>query len=165
MLINDNLQQRAQALGHILLQLRATVTTAESCTGGAVAASLTAIAGSSAWFDGGFVTYSNRLKTQLLNVPTELIAQYGVVSEAVVTAMVLGACQRSQANYAISLSGVAGPDGGSEAKPVGTVCIAWGAPQQVIAQTFHFDGDRDSVREQAVMAALVGLTQHLQNTA
>ncbi|WP_053980493.1 CinA family protein [Marinagarivorans algicola] len=164
MLINNDLQQRVHTLSRALLRRQATVTTAESCTGGAVAATLTAVAGSSAWFDGGFITYSNRLKTQLLGVSTELIAQHGVVSEPVVKAMVLGACQQAQASYGISLSGIAGPDGGSALKPVGTICIAWGAPQQVIAHSFHFDGDRDNIREQAVIAALSGLTQYLHNT-
>lgn len=163
MLINKALLQKAQTIGKLLLAQQAKVTTAESCTGGAVAASITAIEGSSAWFDGGFVTYSNKMKTQLLGVPSVVIAEQGVVSEAVVKLMVIGACENTQAEYGIALSGVAGPSGGTEAQPVGTICVAWGAPKAVFAQTFYFEGSRDSVREQATAAALLGLTQYLQD--
>lgn len=162
MLINEALLKKAQALGELLNTLQARVVTAESCTGGAVAAALTAVEGSSAWFDAGFVTYSNSMKEQLLGVSPALIARYGVVSDAVVKAMVEGACHKACAHYGIAISGIAGPAGGSTTKPVGTVYIAWGNQKHVVAQAFYFKGNRDSIREQATQAALLVLTQHLQ---
>jgi nicotinamide-nucleotide amidase len=147
----------ASQLGDALQRQGAQVTTAESCTGGGIAEAITRIAGSSAWFEAGFVTYSNEQKTRLLEVPHELFSQVGAVSREVVEAMVRGAQHASGAHYGVAVSGVAGPGGGSPEKPVGTVWLAWAAGEQVIAQRFQFDGDRQAVREQSVEVALVGL--------
>jgi nicotinamide-nucleotide amidase len=137
--------------------------TAESCTGGWVAQELTALAGSSGWFDGGFVTYSNAAKARMLGVSPELIEQEGAVSEAVVRAMAEGARHRSGAHLAVSISGIAGPGGGTEFKPVGTVWFGWaceGQPTEV--QCHRLAGDRAEVRRQAVEIALQGLLRQLE---
>ena len=147
----------AAELGHALQLADAQVTTAESCTGGGIAEAITRIAGSSAWFEAGFVTYSNEQKTRQLGVPAPLFAQVGAVSREVVEAMARGAQRASGARFAVAVSGVAGPGGGSPEKPVGTVWLAWAAGDQVVAQRFQFAGDRQAVREQSVNAALVGL--------
>ena len=153
----DQLSQLAAELGQHLQALKAQVTTAESCTGGGIAEAITRIAGSSAWFEAGFVTYSNQQKTRQLNVPEPLFAQVGAVSREVVEAMVRGAQQQSGAQFAVAVSGVAGPGGGSPSKPVGTVWLAWGAGDEVSAECRYFPGDRDEVRRQTVVAALEGL--------
>ncbi|CAG0960354.1 nicotinamide-nucleotide amidase [Burkholderiales bacterium] len=151
----EDLATRARARG-----LR--LATAESCTGGMLAAAMTSLAGSSDWFERGYVTYSNTAKTAELGVPAALIESAGAVSEAVARAMALGARVRSGAAWAVALTGVAGPGGGSADKPVGTVWIAWAGPQgEVSARCFHFVGDRAAVREQAVSAALTGLIDAL----
>lgn len=164
MLINREIQLAAQALGDLLHQRSATVTTAESCTGGAIAAAITAIAGSSSWLEVGLVTYSNRFKQQLLSVSEHTIAQHGVVSEPVVAQMLAGVCALAVADYGIAVSGIAGPGGATAHKPVGTVCFAWGAPGYQVQTTQCFQGDRDTVREQAVLFALSGLSQFLKST-
>lgn len=129
--------------------------TAESCTGGWVAEVVTATAGSSGWFDCGFITYSNDAKCALLGVSPMTLARYGAVSEQTTAAMAKGCVERSEADVALSISGIAGPGGGSQDKPVGTVCFGWArhgeTPQTA---TCHFDGDRESVRRQAVIFAL-----------
>lgn len=147
----------AARLGTALQAQSAQVTTAESCTGGGIAEAITRIGGSSAWFEAGFVTYSNAQKTLQLGVPTDLFSQVGAVSREVVEAMVVGAQRASGARYGVAVSGIAGPGGGSPEKPVGTVWLAWAAGERVVAQRFQFDGDRQAVREQSVEAALVGL--------
>jgi nicotinamide-nucleotide amidase len=132
--------------------------TAESCTGGMVAAAITDVAGSSAWFDRGFVTYANDAKCELLGVPAATIARHGAVSEATARAMAEGALARSRALIAVAVTGIAGPGGGSPEKPIGTVCFAWAvrdAPTQ--AATRRFDGDRAAVRRAAAVEALHGL--------
>ncbi len=132
--------------------------TAESCTGGLLAAVLTERPGSSAWFECGYVTYSNTAKGRMLGVPQDLIARHGAVSEAVVEAMVAGALERSGADLAVAISGIAGPGGAVPGKPVGTVCLAWGfRGRPALAVHEHFAGDRRAVREQAVRRALSGL--------
>ncbi|MCP4238030.1 MAG: CinA family protein [Aestuariibacter sp.] len=131
--------------------------TAESCTGGLIAKTLTDLAGSSAWFDRGFVTYSNAAKSDMLSVPASVIDEYGAVSEAVVNAMVKGALLYSDADYAIAVTGVAGPGGGSEDKPVGTVWIGVGSKQQLIARKYQFPGDRDAVRQATLQRSLLDL--------
>ena len=133
------------------------LTTAESCTGGGIAEAITRIPGSSAWFEAGYVTYSNRQKTRQLNVPEELFGKVGAVSREVVEAMVRGAQEKSLARFAVAVSGVAGPDGGSPDKPVGTVWLAFGVGDKVTAERQHFPGNRDEVRRQTVKAALEGL--------
>jgi nicotinamide-nucleotide amidase len=134
------------------------VATAESCTGGLVAGAITAVAGSSAWFDRGFVTYSNEAKVELLGVDPTVIAAQGAVSEATAARMAAGALARSRAMLAVAVTGIAGPDGGSAGKPVGTVCFGWaGRDAPPTAETRHFAGDRAAVREATVAAALAGL--------
>lgn len=136
--------------------------TAESCTGGQIAAACTDLAGSSLWFDRGFVTYSNAAKTEMLGVPAALIATHGAVSEAVVRAMAQGAVAHSQAQVSVAVSGVAGPSGGSAEKPVGTVWLAWCVPGAVHSAVHHFPGDRAAVRAQTTVLALQHLVTILQ---
>ncbi|AVT59971.1 nicotinamide-nucleotide amidase [Pectobacterium versatile] len=142
-------------VGEKLKARGATLTCAESCTGGWLAKSITDIAGSSGWFDYGFVTYSNLAKQRLVNVNAETLERNGAVSEAVVNEMAAGALQAADADFAISVSGVAGPDGGSEEKPVGTVWFGFTDKQGgAFAQTMRFSGDRNAVRLQSVHFAL-----------
>lgn len=140
---------RLQARGQMLAA-------AESCTGGLIAGACTHLAGSSLWFERGFVSYSNAAKTELLGVDPALIARHGAVSEPVVRAMAEGALARSQAQASLAVTGVAGPGGGSPDKPVGTVWFAWATRNDVRAQRRQFSGDRAQVRAQAVTAALQG---------
>ena len=144
-------------LGQRLLDLGAQVTTAESCTGGGIAEAITRIAGSSEWFEAGYVTYSNAQKTAQLQVPSELFEEVGAVSREVVEAMARGARLHSKARFAVAVSGVAGPGGGSAEKPVGTVWLAWADGTRVFSRREQFAGDRDAVRRQTVVAALQGL--------
>lgn len=130
---------------------------AESCTGGLIAATCTALAGSSQWFERGFVTYSNAAKTELLGVPAALIEQHGAVSEAVVRAMAAGALAHAGAQVSIAVTGVAGPSGGSDDKPVGTVWLGWSVQGRTYSQCRHFAGDRAAVRAASVTYALEGL--------
>ena len=153
----DPITALSARLGEHLRRFNAQVTTAESCTGGGIAEAITRIPGSSAWFEAGYVTYSNAQKTRQLQVPEVLFGQVGAVSQEVVEAMVRGAQAASGARFAVAVSGVAGPDGGSPAKPVGTVWLAWGDGERVSSERRHFDGDRESVRRQTVIAALEGL--------
>lgn len=152
------IHQLADRLGKILLRRKLRCAVAESCTGGSLAAAMTDIAGSSQWFDRGFVTYTNQAKTELLSVPVDVIVSQGAVSEATVRAMAQGAIACSDAQVSIAISGIAGPGGGSSDKPVGTVWIAWaGDLQPTHAQCYVFKGDRTMVRQQAVQVALEGL--------
>ncbi|MFK0086479.1 CinA family protein [Pseudomonas sp. NPDC090755] len=155
----DPITALSARLGKHLRRFNAQVTTAESCTGGGIAEAITRTAGSSAWFEAGYVTYSNGQKTRQLGVPDTLFVQVGAVSQEVVEAMVRGARAASGARFAVAVSGVAGPDGGSPAKPVGTVWLAWADGDRVSSERRHFDGDRDAVRRQTVIAALEGLLQ------
>lgn len=159
------LMQLSEQVGQALKARGATITTAESCTGGWVAKTLTDIAGSSAWFERGFVTYSNEAKSQMIGVREATLEQYGAVSEAVVAEMAIGALRAARADFAVSVSGIAGPDGGSEEKPVGTVWFAAvSAMGQGITQRECFSGDRESIRRQATAYALKFLLeQFLQN--
>lgn len=138
------------------------LTTAESCTGGWIAKLCTDLTGSSAWFERGFVTYSNESKQEMLGVPAATLAEHGAVSEAVTAAMAQGALQRSRAQIAVSVSGIAGPGGGTTTKPVGMVCFGWAVQDgKVRTATQYFDGDREAVRYQAVQYALQGVLQML----
>ncbi|PHQ24270.1 damage-inducible protein CinA [Marinobacter guineae] len=159
MLASDHeLEEAGNRLGERLLQLGRTVATAESCTGGWVAKVLTDRAGSSGYVLGGLVTYSNKAKQDLLGVTRKSLDEHGAVSEPVVREMVAGALAATGANIAVAISGVAGPGGGSEEKPVGTVWFAWGSsPASTVAVIKRFDGDRDQVRRQAVLFALQGV--------
>ncbi len=137
--------------------------TAESCTGGWVSMAITSVAGSSDWFDRGFVTYSNRSKQELLAVSAATLERHGAVSEAVAVEMARGAIKASRAEIAVSVTGVAGPGGGSEEKPVGTVCFAWAGPRdRIVSRTRRFAGDRAEVRRQSVIEALQGLLAILE---
>jgi nicotinamide-nucleotide amidase len=138
-----------------------TVTTAESCTGGLLAKMLTDIPGSSDFFKTGFVTYSNESKHALLGVPMDLINEHGAVSEPVVLAMAQAAKERAHADFALAISGIAGPSGGTPTKPVGTVCIALANPEGVISRTFTFSGDREMIRDRSAKMALTMLRFHL----
>ena len=141
-------------LADLMLKKRQVLATAESCTGGMIAAACTDLAGSSAWFDRGFVTYSNEAKTQMLGVDAALITRHGAVSEEVARAMVQGAITHSRAQVAVAVTGVAGPTGGSAAKPVGTVWFGFATPSGVITEMQHFGGDRAAVRKATVEHAL-----------
>jgi nicotinamide-nucleotide amidase len=148
----------ATALGDRLLERGWRLTTAESCTGGLVAGVVTAVPGSSAWFERGFVTYSNDAKREMLDVPQALLDAHGAVSEAVARAMAEGALAHSHAQCAVSVTGVAGPGGGSPDKPVGTVCFGWVVPGIASSTaTHHLAGDRGAVRQDSVALALLGL--------
>lgn len=158
---DSELMQLSKDVGRSLLQHGATVTTAESCTGGWIAKVLTDIAGSSQWFERGFVTYSNEAKQLLVGVNDESLARYGAVSEQVVREMAEGALREAQADYALSVSGIAGPDGGSPEKPVGTVWFGFAAAgKETLAQRQLFTGDREAVRRQATACALLILQDH-----
>ena len=149
-------------VANLLLKNGWMLATAESCTGGMIAAHCTDLAGSSQWFERGFVTYSNAAKTELLGVDADLIATQGAVSEPVVRAMAQGALQHSAAQVALAVTGIAGPGGGSTDKPVGTVWLAWATPAGVYAEQKHFAGDRAAVRAATVAHALQVLVQQLE---
>jgi nicotinamide-nucleotide amidase len=151
-----------QLLATALLAKGWQLAVAESCTGGMIAAACTDLAGSSSWFDCGFVTYSNAAKTQMLGVPESLIAQYGAVSEPVAAAMAQGALQRSTAHIAASVTGIAGPSGATAGKPVGMVCFGFATAAGVHTVTMHFTGERATVRQQAVRYTLSELLSSIQ---
>jgi nicotinamide-nucleotide amidase len=150
------------ALAQGLMARRWQIATAESCTGGLIAAACTELAGSSAWFDRGFVTYSNEAKQDLLGVPSALIAAHGAVSEPVARAMAEGALRRAGVQMAVAVTGIAGPTGGSPDKPVGTVWLAWAVQGAATEAVCHvFQGDRAAVRQQTCQRALQGLLERL----
>ena len=150
--------ESVQILATNLIALNASMVTAESCTGGGLASALTSIPGSSSWFERGLVTYSNEAKQELLNVKHETLQKHGAVSEETAAEMVAGAVANSHAHYGVSITGIAGPDGGSDEKPVGTVCFGWqDANGRVTTTRLVFNGDREQVREQACLLALRGL--------
>ena len=150
-------------LADFLLERQWKLTTAESCTGGLIAAACTELSGSSNWFERGFVTYSNEAKTELLDVDADLIARHGAVSEAVVRAMAQGALQHSRAHIALAVTGVAGPTGGSAEKPVGTVWFGWAGAQGTTSALRRFDGDRAAIRAATVNFALSTLLTQLRS--
>lgn len=152
-------------LADLLRSRKEMLATAESCTGGMIAAACTDLAGSSDWFERGFVTYSNAAKTDLLGVDPQLIAAHGAVSEPVARAMAQGALHRSQAQFSIAVTGIAGPSGGSAEKPVGTVWFAWGLPTGVHTDQQIFPGDRAAVRAATVQHALTRLLAFLKDTS
>jgi nicotinamide-nucleotide amidase len=158
---NDDIRALAAHLGELALARQVMLATAESCTGGLVAGAITDIAGSSGWFERGFVTYSNRAKIEQLGVDPKIIARYGAVSETTVKAMARGARAASGAQWAVAVTGIAGPAGGSPGKPVGTVWFAWAGPQGVEALHRQLDGDRSAVRAASVAIALQGLADRL----
>lgn len=161
---DEQLQQAGITLGDLLQSRGRTIATAESCTGGWVAKVLTDRAGCSAYVMAGLVTYSNEAKQMLLGVNPGVLDEHGAVSELVVRQMVSGAVGVTGVDVAVAISGIAGPGGGSDEKPVGTVWFAWGSgPGRIETSLQHFDGDRDEVRRQAVLYALQGVTGFLEN--
>ena len=152
----------ATRVGRALHAKRLLLCTAESCTGGGVAQAITEIAGSSDWFDCGFVTYSNASKAELLDVSPALIAQLGTVSEEVAAAMAEGALANSNAHVALSTTGIAGPTGAVPGKPVGTVCFGWSMGEHTHTERLVFQGDRQAVREQTVIHSLQGLLRFIE---
>ena len=166
---NDPQHELARALALILVERSWKIALAESCTGGLVSTTLTDLAGSSDWFERGYITYSNEAKSECLDVPVEIIKAFGAVSEQVAKAMADGARRKADVNVAISITGIAGPTGGSPEKPVGTVCFGWSIKQNVgddiktITITKQFSGDRQTVRVQACDYALSKLLELLES--
>ena len=159
--IEDPLLALAARLGAAALARGTMIATAESCTGGLVAGAITSIAGSSGWFERGFVTYSDLAKEQQLGVASSTIERFGAVSEETAKAMAQGAVRGAAAQWAVAVTGIAGPDGGSPDKPVGTVWFAWAGPDHLEALKRQFDGDRAAVRQASVRVALEGLIDRL----
>lgn len=168
---NNDLQlEIVRAVAQTLMNRGWKMALAESCTGGLVCATLTDLAGSSDWLERGYITYSNAAKSECLNVPAETIASFGAVSEPVAKAMAEGALRNANVNAAISITGIAGPTGGSPEKPVGTVCFGWAVKESAVdglvntvTQTKYFNGDRQIVREQARDFALSQFLELLKN--
>jgi len=161
---HDDIAQAVWQLAEQLIQQSIMVVTAESCTGGGIAQALTALAGSSRWFERGFVTYSNEAKQEMLGVQSATLERTGAVSEDTALEMALGAVRHSRGQVSMAVTGIAGPEGGSPDKPVGTVWIAWGHHNgQAEAQCFHFSGDRDAVRQQTIVEAIRGLNARLKS--
>ena len=151
----------ATRVGRRLKAQKRLLVSAESCTGGWVAQVVTSIPGSSAWFERGFVTYSNAAKRELLGVKAATLKKHGAVSEETAREMARGALARSKGNLALAVTGIAGPGGGSRDKPVGTVCFAWAYKKQLRSETRRFPGDRESVRRKSVVRALQGVLETL----
>ncbi|MDG3089010.1 CinA family protein [Vibrio hannami] len=158
----DRLKQLSEQVGAMLLQSGDVMVSAESCTGGGVAAAVTDISGSSAWFDRAFITYSNEAKMEMLGVTADSLDNFGAVSQQVVKEMAEGAVKNSNGTISVSISGIAGPTGGSEEKPVGTVWFGWHCKDKSIQECCLFDGDRASVRYQACIHALEGIEKLLK---
>ncbi len=162
-MFSPELKALSKELGELLLAKKHVLTLAESCTGGLISALITNTAGSSAWFESGLVTYSNQAKQDLLKVKETTLTQYGAVSEQVAMEMAIGALQQGRSTIAASVTGIAGPDGGTAAKPVGTVCFAWTSDNlPSISKTYLFQGDREQIREQSTIALLFGLKDLLK---
>ena len=161
--MDSELYSLAVEAGRILTASGRMLVTAESCTGGWVSEAVTMVPGSSQWFERGFVTYTNLAKQEMLGVESATLELHGAVSEPTVREMVAGALMRSRGDVALAVSGVAGPSGGTAAKPVGMVCLAWGLRgREATAVTRHFPGDREAVRRFSVIAALDGLIRALE---
>jgi nicotinamide-nucleotide amidase len=158
---DDDLLDLAQALGRVALARGARVATAESCTGGLISAAITEVAGSSDWFECGFVTYSNAAKMRDLGVPEAMLQRFGAVSTEVAQAMAEGARRASGSGWAVAVTGIAGPAGGSADKPVGTVCFGWSGPSGSNAIRILIPGDRAAVRRESARVALQGLVDRL----
>ena len=152
----------AGRLGRRLKAAGAVLVAAESCTGGGVSQAVTAVAGSSGWFDRGFVTYSNAAKQEMLGVREKTLRKHGAVSEETAREMASGALKNSRGSVAVAVTGIAGPTGGSKAKPVGTVCFAFAAAGRISSETRRFKGDRESVRRRSVIRALEGVLEVLK---
>lgn len=162
-MIDEELHTLSRRVGEALTARDMRLVTAESCTGGWIGEVVTMAAGSSAWFDRGFITYSNDAKRAVLDVAAATLLGHGAVSEATVLEMVAGALRHSNASVAVAVSGIAGPGGATPGKPVGTVCIAWGVDESVRqVRTFHMPGDRYAVRRETVVRALEGVITLLE---
>ncbi len=160
--MTEKIEDLVKQLGFLLSEKELTIATAESCTGGGVSEAITSTAGSSGWFDRGFVTYSNEAKMEMLGVQAETLDVFGAVSEEIAREMSAGALLLSYAEISVSITGIAGPDGGSDDKPVGTIWFAWSIKKDGLEIDTHtkqelFSGDRNAIRQQAVVAALEGL--------
>lgn len=161
---NIELSNLAIELGAALKARGLMLALAESCTGGMVAQAITSVAGSSAWFDRGFVTYSNQAKIEMLNVSNQTLENFGAVSEEMAAEMALGALKNSPAQITGSITGIAGPDGGTATKPVGTVCFAWVIAHSPISTlTKHFNGNREEIRQQASITMMEGLIRQIKS--
>ena len=158
---SDTILDLAAQVGKALQEKGLILATAESCTGGGVAQAITEIAGSTGWFDCGFVCYSNASKTEMLDVPAAMMAQFGSVSEEVAAAMAQGAIGSSNAHVAVSVTGIAGPTGAVPGKPVGTVCFGWANGDTMHTERLVFGGDRHAVRQQTIAHALKGLLRFI----
>jgi nicotinamide-nucleotide amidase len=163
--MDESLHELARLLGEALGARGWMLATAESCTGGGISRALTEVAGSSAWFECGFVTYSNASKQRLLGVSGDTLARHGAVSEATAREMARGAQARGAAHVAVAVTGIAGPTGGSAAKPVGMVCFAWAVGDALDSTTLQLQGDRAQVRNTAVVRALEGVLRRVQAAA
>jgi nicotinamide-nucleotide amidase len=160
--MDPELLKLSESVGQALIAQNLILATAESCTGGWVAAVITATPGSSQWYDRGFVTYSNAAKVEMLGVEPDTLEREGAVSEATAGEMAAGALARSRASIALAITGIAGPTGGSPGKPVGTVCFAWcRVGVTPVCATRHFVGDRQEIRWQAAIEALRGMLERL----
>lgn len=163
--MHPDIVQLAERLGAAAAKSKIKITAAESCTGGGVAHAITGVAGSSAWFEYGFVTYSNAAKGRLLEVKPQLLLKHGAVSQQVVSAMAEGALKKAGAHYAVAVSGVAGPGGGSAEKPVGLVWFAWvGRGHSPVCARHIFKGSREDVRDAAIALSLSTLCEMVENT-
>jgi nicotinamide-nucleotide amidase len=161
----DTLHNICNELGAVLKERKLLLTLAESCTGGLVSQAITDVAGSSAWFDSGFITYSNAAKQVMLGVSAQTLKNFGAVSEATASEMVMGALKHSQAHIACSITGIAGPDGGTKDKPVGTICFAWaGKNIATVSATKNLSGNRQEIRHQSAVIVLQGLLVILSST-
>lgn len=161
--MEDSTDYVLQNLSEILINKKWKIVVAESCTGGGIAKAMTSLPGSSAWFDRGFVTYSNESKMELLNVSVSTLELYGAVSIETANEMAQGALNNSHAQVSLSVTGIAGPDGGTKDKPVGTVCFAWRAINNpALNVMMNFTGDRTAIREQAIMMAIQGVFELME---
>mgnify|MGYP000951337223 CR=1 FL=1 len=160
----SELEKLAERLGAALLSRGESLVVAESCTGGWVGQAVTAVPGSSAWYERCYITYSNTAKREMLGAQQTTLDQYGAVSPQTAQEIAIGALNRSHAHISVSITGIAGPDGGTAEKPVGMVCFAWAAQEGLVQQeTRYFTGDRETIRRQAVATALQGILRILDN--
>lgn len=159
--MNDDIYRLVEDLGRKLTARGMTLATAESCTGGLIGHMLTSVSGSSEWYLGGVVAYADEVKQKLLGVPASALDDYGAVSEKVVRFMARGACRTVGAAVGVSVSGIAGPTGGTPEKPVGAVWIGWDTGEELDAELFHFEGSRDEIKHKSAGAAIKGLLARL----